>query len=186
MRIVGGQYARRRLVAPSGNVTRPTSDRVREAVFNILQHHDWGINKSTIEGSFVLDACCGTGAMGLEALSRGASAAWFMDKDRAALQALRTNIENLKCQAQCHIQQTDALSPSTAQHPCHLIFLDPPYRENLTERIVPVLREKGWIAPQALLVTEAAHDERSNLPEQFDIKLQRRYGDTQITFYMLL
>lgn len=184
MRIVGGKYARRRLIAPAGSATRPTSDRVREAVFNILHHHDWGLAREAVAQAEVLDVCCGTGALGLEAVSRGAKAAWFMDKSAPALAAARANIEALGCAAQCHILPGNAVRPPRAAAPCNLVFIDPPYRKNLPAQIVPALMQAGWVAPQALLVIETARDETPALPPEFDLQLQRDYGDTRVWFYV--
>ncbi|MEQ1653450.1 MAG: 16S rRNA (guanine(966)-N(2))-methyltransferase RsmD [Hyphomicrobium sp.] len=181
MRIVGGKYARRNLVAPPGSATRPTSDRVREAIFNILCHHPWPSGEILTDAD-VLDVCCGTGAMGLEALSRGARAAWFMDMAPPALQATQANITALKCGAQTHILRCDATKPPLAARPCGLIFIDPPYHKNLPDLIVPALIAAGWVAPQALLVIETARDETLLFPDDWEPALRRDYGATSVHF----
>lgn len=182
MRIVGGKYARRNLVAPAGQATRPTSDRVREAIFNILHHHDWPHTDRIFTDAAVLDVCCGTGAMGLEALSRGARAVWLMDNAAPALQATKDNIAALGCDTQVHILRCDATRPPKAVQSCNLIFIDPPYRKNLPENIVPALRTAGWIAPTALLVIETAREEALPLPAGFQTILSRDYGGTTVHF----
>ncbi len=181
MRIVGGTYARRQLIAPTGQATRPTSDRVREAIFNILHHHPWPVG-AVLENAAVLDVCCGTGAMGLEAISRGARAAWFMDMAAPALQATQDNITALHCATQAQILRCDATKPPQATQPCGLIFIDPPYRQNLPAQIVPALRAAGWVAPGALLVIETARDEILVLPEAWQTALHRDYGATAVHF----
>lgn len=181
MRIIAGKYARRQLIAPAGQGTRPTSDRAREAIFNMLQHQDWG--RAAITGARVLDVCCGTGAMGLEALSRGAASLWLMEQDKAALQATQQNIAALGVQAQSHILRGDARHPPQAPHGCNLIFIDPPYRQNLPEQIVPALRSQGWIAPDALLVIETGAQETVNLNDEIVLLMQRRYGAAMVSFF---
>lgn len=181
MRIVGGKFARRNLVAPPGLATRPTSDRVREAIFNILCHHPWPVG-DVLDNANVLDVCCGTGAMGLEALSRSAQGAWFMDMATPALQAAQDNIAALKCGAQAHVLRCDATKPPHAERPCGLIFIDPPYRKNLPAQIVPALIAAGWVAPGAVLVIETARDEVLVLPEGWQPALRRDYGATAVHF----
>lgn len=183
MRIVGGKYARRNLVAPPGRETRPTSDRVREAIFNILSHHPWPTG-DVLDNAAVLDVCCGTGAMGLEALSRDAREAWFMDLAAPAIQTTQDNITALQCGAQAQILRCDATQPPQAAQPCGLIFIDPPYRRNLPAQIVPALMAAGWIAPGALLVIETARDEALQLPEGWQSALRRDYGATAVHFVL--
>ncbi len=152
MRIVAGAWRGRRLEAPAGDITRPTADRVRQAVFDRLLHASWA-GRSAVEGVRVLDAFAGTGAMGLEALSRGAADAAFIEHDRAALAALRRNIAACRAEARCRVIPGDVLRPPTGA-PCGLVFLDPPYGQGLLEPALAALRRGGWIAPAALLVLE--------------------------------
>ncbi len=181
MRIIAGRYARRTLTAPPGLATRPTADRAREAIFNIIAHQDWG--RELLDGVAVLDACCGTGALGLEALSRGAAQVWFLEQDSAACAAVKQNITALAAQGACHVLRADAAQPPRATLPCHLVFLDPPYRQNLPARIVPALQAAGWFAPEALLVLETARDETAALSPQFVPHSRRDYGAAAVTFY---
>src|SRR5919202_3353208 len=127
MRIIAGRHRGRRLLAPVGRGTRPTADRVRQALFDMLWHAPWA-GRARIEGARVLDAFAGTGALGLEALSRGAAAATFLETDKAALAALRANIAACREEARCRVLAADAMKPPRAAAPCDLLFLDPPYR----------------------------------------------------------
>jgi 16S rRNA (guanine966-N2)-methyltransferase len=153
MRIIAGTHRGRRLTAPAGQATRPTADRVRQALFDMLWHAPWA-GRERIEGARVLDAFAGTGALGLEALSRGAAAASFLETDRAALAALRANIAACREEARCRVLPADATKPPRAATPCDLVFLDPPYREGLMEAALAALRAAGWIAPGALVCAE--------------------------------
>ena len=119
LRIIAGAHRGRRLVAPEGDRTRPTADRVRQALFDMLWHAPWA-GRERIEGARVLDAFAGTGALGLEALSRGAAQASFIENDRAALAALRANIAGCKEEARCNALAADALKPPRAQGPAGL------------------------------------------------------------------
>src|SRR4051812_29618443 len=126
MRIVAGIHRGRKLTAPAGATTRPTADRVRQALFDMLWHAPWA-GRAVIEDQAVLDAFAGTGALGLEALSRGAATAAFIEQDRAALAALRANIAACGEAARCQVVAADALRPPRALRPASLVFLDPPY-----------------------------------------------------------
>ncbi len=152
MRIVAGAWRGRALAAPAGEVTRPTADRVRQAVFDRLMHAPWG-GRAVLEGARVLDGFAGTGAMGLEALSRGAAEAVFIEKDRAALTALRANVAACRGEERCRVIPGDALRPPPGVA-CGLVFLDPPYGSGLAGPAVAALRAAGWIGPGALAVIE--------------------------------
>ena len=184
MRITGGSLRGRTLKAPDGMATRPTADRVREALFNILAHHEWGddIGKPLI-GTVVLDAFAGTGALGLEAISRGAASCTFFEKDRKALFCLKENVVLAKMDEVAKIIQMDVTRPPKAPQPASLVFLDPPYHKGLIEAAVAALTAQGWIAPHALLVCETAKDETLSLPPSCEESLTRSYGDTTIRFY---
>jgi 16S rRNA (guanine966-N2)-methyltransferase len=167
MRIVAGTWRGRALQAPPGDTTRPTADRVRQALFDMLLHAPWG-GRDAIEGARVLDVFAGTGALGLEALSRGAAFATFIEHDRTALAALRANIAILRAADRTAVLAGDALAtkglaatPSTivSGAPCALVFLDPPYGADLVPRALAHLTAGGWIAPGALIVAETARDE---------------------------
>jgi 16S rRNA (guanine966-N2)-methyltransferase len=158
MRIIGGRWRGRRLVCPPGNATRPTAERLRQTLFDMLAHAPWA-GSDRLRGAHVLDAFAGTGALGLEALSRGAATAHFFECDHAALAALRANITRCDAAAVALLAGTDATRPPQAGQPCSLVFLDPPYRRNLAEAALAALQRAGWIAPAALLVSESGGDE---------------------------
>ncbi|HYF06204.1 MAG TPA: 16S rRNA (guanine(966)-N(2))-methyltransferase RsmD [Acetobacteraceae bacterium] len=163
MRIVAGTHRGRRLVAPPGEATRPTSDRLRQALFDMLTHAPWA-GRELLHGARVLDAFAGTGAIGLEALSRGAAHCTFIERDRAALAALRANIAACREEARARVVAGDATRPPRAEAPCTLVFLDPPYGQGLIPRAVAALQAAGWIAPGALLVAETERNETLDLP----------------------
>ncbi len=183
VRIVGGRHRGRRLAAPGGSDTRPTTDRTRESLFNILGHADWGPDGADLlEGAIVVDAFCGTGALGLEALSRGAAHASFLDVGRAALDAVRANVAALGEGANAAVLRADATRPPTAARPCTLAFLDPPYGQDLAPRALAGLAKAGWLAPGAVLVVEVAGRDPLPLPPGFVELDERRYGDTRVQF----
>ena len=157
MRIIAGAWRGRALTSPQGQTTRPTADRVRQALFDRLMHAPWA-GRQAIEGAKILDGFAGTGALGLEALSRGAAQATFFEHDKQALIALRANIAACTAQSRCDIHATDILNPPPGT-PHTLIFLDPPYGKTLLEPALAALRNAGWIAPDALLTIETARDE---------------------------
>ena len=181
MRIVGGHLSGRVLRAPAGVATRPTSEKVREAVFNIL-----GNVLGSIEGDHVLDLFAGSGGLGIEALSRGAAHATFVDAGRPALQAIRGNLRELGLEDRASVIPGDAVV-SAARHqpkaPWRLVFVDPPYRSDLAVRAVLAL-PSDRLAAGAVVVIE--HDRHNTPPEMLGSLLrtdQRRYGDTLISFF---
>jgi 16S rRNA (guanine966-N2)-methyltransferase len=182
MRVVGGKHRGRRLLAPPGAKIRPTSDRAREALFNILSHGEFAAGGMPFAGAAVLDAFAGTGAFGLEALSRGAAEAVFIEQDRDALATLRNNIEALGEGSHSRVLLGDATHPPRAMSPCAVAFLDPPYRSGLAAPALAALRASGWLAPGALAVIEvAAHEELPLLPG-FTLIDDRRYGSARLVF----
>ena len=182
LRIVGGSHRGRRLVAPPGELVRPTSDRAREALFNILSHGNFAAAGSPFAENPVLDAFAGTGAFGLEALSRGASAAVFIENEREALAALRRNIAALGEAERAHIVAGDATRPPRAAFVCALAFLDPPYRSGLAAASLVALAATGWLAPDALIVIEVAAREDFPLAPGFSLIDQRVYGAARLVF----
>jgi 16S rRNA (guanine966-N2)-methyltransferase len=181
MRIVGGRFRGRTLAAPKGEVTRPTADRVREAIFNILTH---GIQGFAIEGAKVLDLFAGTGALGLEALSRGASFCLFIERDAAARGAIRRNVEALGLGGVTKIFRRDAtdLGPAGQRGGFTLVFLDPPYGEGLAEQALRSAVAGGWFAPGAVVVVEERKGAGLVLPTGFAEVSRRRWGDTEAVF----
>jgi 16S rRNA (guanine966-N2)-methyltransferase len=179
MRIVAGQWRGRSLAAPAGQTTRPTSERMRQALFDMLAHAPWAAG--CLQGAEVLDGFAGTGALGLEALSRGAARAHFLERDRAALAALRANIESCQAGARATVHATDALRPPRGT-PCGLIFLDPPYGQNLVPASLAALDAAGWIAPGALVVAETAASETLDLPAA-ECVAERSHGAARTSFW---
>jgi len=175
MRIVAGKLRGRAIAAPPGDLVRPTSDRVREAVFNVLAHGD-----APLEGARVLDAFAGSGALGLEALSRGAAFATFIDAAPDAIAAIRQNAEALGVVRDCRVVRGDAIRPQRADAPCELVFLDPPYRSGLAANALMQLADAGWIADGATIVVELGGPFVA--PEGFTLVEERRYGRTRIAF----
>ena len=157
MRIVSGAWRGRRLVAPPGQGTRPTADRVRQALFDMLLHADWG-GRDVIEGAHVLDVFAGTGALGLEALSRGAASACFIEDDPAALKALWANVAACGARDRAEIVAADALRVGGGTA-ASVVFLDPPYGQDWVARALARLRSAGRILPGGLVVAEIGRDE---------------------------
>lgn len=188
MRIIGGRFSGRRLAAPGaaggGRAhLRPTSDRVREALFNLMAHGGYGAPPPP-EGRRVLDLFAGTGALGIEALSRGAVRAVFVEDFATARALIRENVEALGLTGQTKIWRRDAtrLGPCRGE-PFDLVFLDPPYRSGLAEAALASAREGGWIAAGALIVVELAADEPAPGPDWLTLADRRRYGDTQVLIF---
>lgn len=182
MRIVGGRHRGRRLIAPPGDAVRPTSDRAREALFNILSHGEFAAAGAPFAEENVLDAFAGTGAFGLEALSRGAAAAAFIETDRAALAALRKNIVALDEEDAAHVVAGDASRPPRAPFACALAFLDPPYRSGLAAPALVALSGMGWLTARAICVVEIAAGEPFSAPEGFAMIDERKYGAAKLVF----
>lgn len=183
MRIVAGRHRGRPITAPEGREIRPTSDRVREAVFNILEHRDWGPGGvSIVTDARVLDGFSGTGALGLEALSRGAAHATFMDNNRTALEICRQNLEMLEERRSADILQGDCLKPVRPSAACDLVLLDPPYNSELAAPALAELRATGWIAPNGICVVETGKKEDPDIPSGFEVLDIRAYGAAKIHF----
>ncbi|MCQ4160487.1 16S rRNA (guanine(966)-N(2))-methyltransferase RsmD [Roseomonas sp. GC11] len=174
MRIIAGRHRGRPLQAPAGAATRPTADRVRQALFDMLWHAPWA-GRGRIEGVAVLDAFAGTGALGLEALSRGAASASFIEQDRTALAILRANIAACREEGAARVIAGDATRPPRAGAACGLVFLDPPYGKDLVPKAVAALAAAGWIAPGALLIAETGREESLEL-EGFEKTHLREHG----------
>jgi 16S rRNA (guanine966-N2)-methyltransferase len=182
MRIVGGSNRRRRLAVPPGDAVRPTADRVREALFDILLHGRFAGSGNPLADASVLDAFAGTGALGLEALSRGADEAFFIERDAAALAALRQNIKALGEEGRTRVIPGDATRPPPAARACAVAFLDPPYRSGLAPAALAALAAAGWLAADALAVVEVGAREGLAPPSGFRILDQRAYGAARLVF----
>jgi 16S rRNA (guanine966-N2)-methyltransferase len=187
MRIVGGAYRGRNLIAPAGEGTRPTADRAREAVFNVLEHASWSPG---LEGLRVIDLFAGSGALGLEALSRGAAFCLFVETDAAARGAIRDNVEALGPRGELfgrtRIHRRDATDlgqrPGADGPLFDLAFLDPPYGRGLGARALEELSAGGWLSPQAVVVFERGSDEPEPRVEGFIALDSRRYGAAKVVF----
>ncbi|MEO0618365.1 MAG: 16S rRNA (guanine(966)-N(2))-methyltransferase RsmD [Pseudomonadota bacterium] len=182
LRVVSGRLRGRRLVAPKGQGTRPTSDRIREAIFNILTH---GPCAQPFEGLRVLDVFAGTGALGIEAISRGAGYAVFMETDAAARALIRENVEALGLMGETKIFRRDATNPGpvSALAPFDLCLLDPPYSKGLGERAVTALAKGGWLTEDAIVVLEEKAGVDLVCPAGFVPIEVRAWGETQVAFW---
>ena len=178
MRIVAGKLRGRKIEAPEGRDVRPTSDRVRESLFDILAHGETPLP----DGATVADIFCGTGAFGLEALSRGAIHAIFMDNDRTVMSLARRNAAQLGVAGQATFLERDARHPGAAPRPVDLLFLDAPYRGDLTTPALAALIQAGWCKPGAIIVIELAKTEDVDLPAGCDAYDRRVYGKTKLIF----
>ena len=181
MRIVGGRLKGRVLAAPASRAIRPTSERLRELIFDILEHRYPG----RVEGARVVDLFAGSGALAIEALSRGARFALFVDNGAEARALLRANVEALGLGGVTRIWRADAtrLGSAPAGGPFALAFLDPPYGEGLAGPALAALVAGGWLAPGALCVVEEAAEGRDRRARGLTLVDERTYGDTQIVFF---
>src|ERR1700754_4888511 len=180
MRVVGGRLRGRNIASPSTNEIRPTADRLRESVFNILMH----AYENPIEDARVLDLFAGTGALGIEAISRGAKFVLFVDNGAEARALLRNNVESLGLGGVTKVYRRDApdLRPAHPVEPFSLVFLDPPYSRGLAEKALASLRDGGWLTPGALLVVEEAKAAQFATPDGFEELERRAYDDTEFVF----
>jgi 16S rRNA (guanine966-N2)-methyltransferase len=183
MRIVGGIHRGRILKAPKGMDVRPTADKPRQSLFDILMHGTPGGERFDIREKRVLDGFCGTGAFALEAISRGAAAAVMMDLDTVALSAARENVKELREEQHVRVVQADLTKPPAADNPCDLVFLDPPYGLGLGPPAMAALAMKGWIAPGALVVLETGAREKAAAPKGFAGVDERRVGAAKFLFF---
>ena len=183
MRIVAGKFRGKQLSSPEDDSIRPTADRVRESVFNILASR-FGPN---FDGLRVLDLFAGTGALGLEALSRGASNVVFVDTGAEARGLIRDHIEAFGAGGVAKLLRRDAtsLGPAGTMGPVGLVFLDPPYGKGLGERALVSLKAGGWLKPETLLVLEESSETILNLPEGFTLDDRREYGAAAVHFLSL-
>jgi 16S rRNA (guanine966-N2)-methyltransferase len=180
VRIVGGKLRSRPIAGPKSQAVRPTSDRSREALFNILMHA-YG---DPVAGARVLDLFAGTGALGIEAISRGAAYALFVDDGVESRALLRDNVETLGLGGVTRIFRRDAtnLGPAHPLDPFDLAFLDPPYGKGLAEKALASAREGSWLKPQAVIVAEEATDAGFAAPNGFEELERRAYNDTEFVF----
>jgi len=179
MRIIAGQWRGRTLIAPESGSVRPTADRARQAIFDMLWHAPWA-GREVIEGALVLDVFAGTGALGLEALSRGAGRVVFIENGAEALAALRRNIARVRAATRTDILARDATAPGRATRPAGLVFLDPPYAQGLVPQAMAALRAGGWLVPGALVIAETGRTEES--PHD-DPLAERAHGAARVSVW---
>ncbi|HQT66347.1 MAG: 16S rRNA (guanine(966)-N(2))-methyltransferase RsmD [Rhodospirillales bacterium 20-60-12] len=178
-RIIAGLWRGKALTAPTGLTTRPTSARVRQALFDILLHASWG-GPAFVRRARVLDVFAGTGALGLEALSRGAGQASFMEQDRTALASLRANIVACRAESMSHVFPIDATAPPRGV--AHdLIMLDPPYGQNLIPLALSALDQAGWLAKNAVIIAEFGKGDEQ--PDDIDRLADRQHGAASLVFW---
>ena len=184
MRIVGGAHRGVSLSCPKGTLTRPTSDRVRESLFNILSHNFETLNWDELR---VLDLFAGTGALGLEAISRGASFCIFVEQSADVRGIIRENVEKLNLTGRTRIFRRDAtkLGDSGTSGKFDLIFSDPPYGKSLGEKSMIEALQGGWLSENAVFVLEEASRSEIDIPDGFRLVDQREYGDTTLYFFEL-
>ena len=176
LRLIAGVWRGRPIVAPAGPGTRPTAARAREALFSMLASR-----LGRFDGLAVVDLFAGSGALGLEALSRGAAHACFLERDAAALRALRANIARLGAHGAAEVLPRDAANPGPAPCRFDLAFLDPPYRQGLAAAALPRLAQAGWLAPGAWVAVETAADEALPAPPGFVPDAERRHGAARLS-----
>jgi 16S rRNA (guanine966-N2)-methyltransferase len=183
LRIVSGAFRGKPIKTPPGQATRPTSDRARQAVFNILEHAPWSTGVRALR---VIDLFAGSGALGLEALSRGAAFCLFVETDEAARGAIRENVEALQLFGQTRVHRRDAtdlgVRPGADGPAFDLAFLDPPYARGLGETALAKLAAGGWLAPGATVVFERGSDEVAFEVAGFEVIDARKYGAATVHF----
>jgi 16S rRNA (guanine966-N2)-methyltransferase len=183
MRIVSGEFRGKALAAPQGQATRPTSDRARQAIFNILEHAAWS---DGVRDRRVIDLFAGSGALGFEALSRGAAFCLFVETDEAARGAIRENVEAMGLFGRTRVHRRDATQlgqrPGADGPAFDIAFLDPPYAKGLGEVALARLAEGGWLAPGALVVFERGADEAAPEAPGFEVLDERAYGAARVWF----
>jgi 16S rRNA (guanine966-N2)-methyltransferase len=183
MRIAAGHLRGRRLEAPAGHAVRPTSERARAAAFDVLLHRAAGDGGARLTGAAVLDAFAGTGALGLEALSRGAAHAVFLDRDAALTRTLNRRAADWGLSGRVRVLTGDALRPPRRPAdlaPRTLVFLDPPYGRDLAGPALAALEQAGWLAPDVLVLIESGKDEPLEPPAGFVVWDDRRQGRNRL------
>lgn len=176
MRVIAGRFRGRPLTPPADMRLRPTADRVRESLFNMLAHGlglEW-------EGARVADLFAGTGALGIEALSRGAAHATFVDNHTASIALVRQNLAYLGIKNEAAVLKADATRLPPAADPYDLLFLDPPYGRDLVPATIACLEAGGWLRPGALVVVESSAADRPELPASLAMEKERTVGDTRL------
>jgi 16S rRNA (guanine966-N2)-methyltransferase len=186
MRIIAGKHRGRRIESPDSYAIRPTSSRTREAVFNILTHGEYvEPGNSPLIDQHILDICCGTGAFGLEALSRGAAKVTFIDKQRDALKLARHNAEKFGESERSTFLPYDATNLPKSIKAYALAYVDPPYKEGLVPKMLVSMAKVGWVNQDSLIITEQDSKYPFDIPEQFEIIREKDYSKTKVLFLKL-
>ncbi len=183
--IIAGKHRKRRLETLEGKDIRPTSSRVREAIFNIIMHADpAGDDEHLLIDQPVADICCGSGALGLEALSRGAKHTIFIDANQKSLEVARANAEHIGETAHAAFLRADATALPPARVPCSVVFMDPPYGTGLPAKMLASAMKQGWIKPEGMVVIElSAKEPPFEIPEGIELDKERSYGNTKIMIF---
>ncbi len=187
MRIVGGTHRGRPIAAPADKTTRPTIDRVRESLFNMLLHSPnlmTDAGKSRLDGGIVVDPFAGSGALSFEALSRGAHHAYLFEIDPAARRCILRNADTLDLAGRITLRGADALNPGPAPAPADLILMDPPYRSGLGTQVLTALARAGWLKPDALVIVETDAQGSFAIPPGFALLEERQQGPARLTFLL--
>jgi 16S rRNA (guanine966-N2)-methyltransferase len=184
MRIIAGKFRGRTLEVPADETIRPTSDKTRGAIFNILEHRAWPVHP-LLPTSHIADVFCGTGALGLEALSRGVKHVTFIDHSREALNLAKANIAKLKCSEQCTLINSEAHKVSIPHKAFDLVMLDPPYHQNLVEKALLQFEKQSLLKNNTVIMVETARAETLSLPAHFKGVDERGYGDTKVSFFVV-
>lgn len=180
MRIIRGEFVGKALISPASTLTRPTSDKVRQAIFNVIEHH---VDMSELRGSTVLDVFAGTGGLGLEALSRGATHVTFVDNQRAAVRNLQTLIHQWSIQDRVTIFAQDILTMPIATQPVDFIFCDPPYGKDLVNLGIAHLYKQKWIGAETTIIAEMQKQDDLRLEFAIKVLQEKKYGDTKVIFF---
>jgi 16S rRNA (guanine966-N2)-methyltransferase len=182
MRIIAGSLKGRKLTPPTGDAIRPTSDRTRESIFNLLMHGRYA--GESIIGQHVVDLCCGTGALGLEAISRGARTVTFIDKDKKSMDLTRSNVLHCGVVQQAFYVQGDATRLPPAREPAALVLMDPPYASPMVAPAYRSLRAQGWLVPGSMLVAEQPLGVDAPALVGAELIDSRKYGKTMVHMYV--
>lgn len=182
MRIVGGRFGGRIVPAPADKAIRPTAERTREALFDILAHGAAFRSRALPEGADVVDAFAGTGALGFEAISRGAARVAFVERNARAVRSIRETARALGLEDEVAILARDATRPGRPPWPADLVLLDAPYGQDLTAPALIALRREGWLKPEAVAVVELARRESLTAIPSFDVVDERTYGAARLIF----
>lgn len=182
MRIIRGEFAGKALIAPSSTLTRPTSDKVRQAIFNVVEHHE---DMQDLKGSTVLDLFAGTGGLGLEALSRGAKHITFVDNQWAAVRNLQTLIHQWNIEDRTTVFAQDILTMPVAAQPVDFIFCDPPYGKDLVNQAIAYLHKQRWIGDNTTIIAEMQKQDDLRLTLPLNVVQEKKYGDTKVVFFKI-